>query len=409
LVNVTYSRLFINKISSLQFNLVCRWAFPTEQGGIPMHNYFLLQMLNPFFKCKSFTFSSIDYNVILNNGVEYEKLEIPFMINKISNMRGSFIKNITRSISDRLLSKEIDNKLIMNDGLVEFMDIHSEGFTFLKNRPNKRNRTIIRAHTPFGLLRKYLYKEELKGVDGWFAYKREKKCFKWAGQITTPSEDLKNKIIDLYNIKSEKIYILPNIIDTNHFRPMQKSKSDYFKILYIGRFERTKGVETLTKAFINLSKIYNNIKLINVGEARGPSLKKCMKWIDKEGLSKNVQFTGFVKYEELPSYYASADVVIIPSEIYESFSYTVAQGMACGKPVIASKIGGIPETLDHGNSGILFSPGDIENLSEKIKLLYNNKEKARIIGENARLFCSNNFSMEILQPKYLAFYQSILK
>ena len=127
-----------------------------------MHNYFLLQMLNPFFKCKSFTFSSIDYNVILNNGVEYEKLEIPFMINKISDMRGSFIKNITRSISDRLLSKEIDNKLIMNDGLVEFMDIHSEGFTFLKNRPNKRNRTIIRAHTPFGLLRKYLYQKNLK-------------------------------------------------------------------------------------------------------------------------------------------------------------------------------------------------------------------------------------------------------
>ena len=134
-----------------------------------------------------------------------------------------------------------------------------------------------------------------------------------------------------------------------------------------------------------------------------------MKWIDKEGLSKNVQFTGFIKYEELPSYYASADVVIIPSEIYESFSYTVAQGMACGKPVIASKIGGIPETLDHGNSGILFRPGDIDDLSEKIKLLYNNTEKARIIGENARLFCRNNFSMEILQPKYLAFYQSILK
>ncbi len=374
-----------------------------------MHNYFLLQVLNPFFNCKSYTFSSLDYNVIFNDGVEYEKLGIPSMINKISNMRGSFLKNITRSISDRLFSKKIDKKLKMDDGLVEFMDIHSEGFTFLKNKPNMRNRTIIRAHTPFGLLRKYLYQKELKGVDGWFAFKREEKCFKWAGHITTPSEDLKNKIIDLYNIKPEKISVLPNILDVNHFRPMQKSKSDYFSILHIGRFERTKGVETLIKAFIKLSKTFNNIKLINVGESRGSSLKKCLKWIEKEGLSRNVQFTGFVKYEELPSYYASADVVIIPSEIYESFSYTVAQGMACGKPVIASKIGGIPETLDHGNSGILFRPGDIEDLSEKIKLIYNNTEKARIIGENARLFCKNNFSMEILQPKYLAFYQSILE
>ena len=141
-----------------------------------MHNYFYYRC-SILFSSKSFTFSSIDYNVILNNGVEYEKLEIPSMINKISNMRGSFLKNITRSISDKLFSKEIDNKLKMDDGLVEFMDIHSEGFTFLKNRPNKRNRTIIRAHTPFGLLRKYLYREELEGVDGWFAFKREKKCF----------------------------------------------------------------------------------------------------------------------------------------------------------------------------------------------------------------------------------------
>ena len=83
--------------------------------------------------------------------------------------------------------------------------------------------------------------------------------------------------------------------------------------------------------------------------------------------------------------------------------------MACGKPVIASKIGGIPETVNHGNSGILFRPGSIEDLTEKIKLLYNNSEKIRIIGEKARSFCRNNFSMEILQPKYLSFYRSILK
>ena len=143
----------------------------------------------------------------------------------------------------------------MDDGLVEFMDIHSEGFTFLKNRPNMRNRTIIRAHTPFGLLRKYLYQEELKGVDGWFAFKREKKCFKWAGHITTPSADLKNKIIDLYNIKSEKIYVLPNILDINHFRPMQKSKSDYFRILHVGRFERTKGLKHLSKPLLTYRKL----------------------------------------------------------------------------------------------------------------------------------------------------------
>ena len=126
-------------------------------------------------------------------------------------------------------------------------------------------------------------------------------------------------------------------------------------------------------------------------------------------LLTRVSFEGFISYEELPIKYANADLVVVPSEIYESFSYTVAQGMACGKTVIASKIGGIPQTLNNGNAGVLFSPGNELDLFEKIDTLYNNEIKRIGIGKKARKYVNDNFSINVLQPKYLGFYQSLIE
>ena len=117
---------------------------------------------------------------------------------------------------------------------------------------------------------------------------------------------------------------------------------------------------------------------------------------------EKVKFTGFVSYENLPRCYADADVVIVASEIYESFSYTVAQAMACGKPVIASRIGGIPETLDFGRLGFLFEPGDKNSLMDMLSYVYNNQ--VRDISKDARQYAVNNFSFEKLGAIYNDYY-----
>ena len=117
---------------------------------------------------------------------------------------------------------------------------------------------------------------------------------------------------------------------------------------------------------------------------------------------KKVKFTGFVSYENLPLCYADADVVIVASEIYESFSYTVAQAMACSKPVIAANIGGIPETLDSGRVGVIFEPGNIDSLFEKLSYVFNNQ--VRDISKDAREYAVNNFSFEKLGAIYGDYY-----
>ena len=116
----------------------------------------------------------------------------------------------------------------------------------------------------------------------------------------------------------------------------------------------------------------------------------------------------FIDYEQLPQYYHESDLVIVPSEIYESFSYTVAQGLSCGKTVIASKIGGIPETVDFGKAGFLFTPGHVEELEKIIESIYLKKVNVTEIEVHARNHILENFSIHALKEKYLQFYQSIL-
>ena len=204
--------------------------------------------------------------------------------------------------------------------------------------------------------------------------------------------------------------MIPNLVDTNHFKPKEKSnsKNNGFQILHVGRFERPKGVETLTKAFIRIAKKYKNISLINVGKLRGSSASACESWLEKENLLNRVTFTDFIDYEQLPKFYQNADLIIVPSEIYESFSYTVAQALSSGKTVIASEIGGIPETINNGNAGILFTPGNIEELAQKIENVYLKKIDISAIEINARKHILNNYSLNALKGKYIQFYNHLL-
>ena len=328
---------------SSSLSIVCRWSFPDSSGGVAMHNYNTIKAINDHFKCNMISLESRSNQIFYKKeGIEYSGVKINSIYNKLYLLRLNFLKNSLRYLSDNNISKLFKKIINRNSDLIEFMDIHSEGYQFLKNNPDERDKTIIRSHTPFSLLRKYYTQNELRGVDKAFAFRSEKRCFDWTENITTPSQDLKKQLIRIFKIKPKKIKVIPNVLDTNHFVPTQNKTHNKFNILHVGRFERAKGVETLIKAFIQLAKKYSEIHLTCIGNPRGSSFIKCKKYLIEGNLIQNVSFIGFVSYDELPSYYSQSDLVVVPSEIYESFSYTVAQGMACGKPVIASDIGGIP-------------------------------------------------------------------
>ena len=391
------------------FRLVSRWIFPESSGGVAMHNHYLLTALQGQFQCNIISAGTEHSQKILKNDyIQHSRIPIKSISNISKFIRHSALKNGLRSYNDQKISKLYSKFLLDKPGLVEFMDIHSEGYHFLKKNPQRREKTVIRSHTPFSLLKQYYTCNELKGVDTWFSYRRERKCFNWVKNITTPSKDLKIQLIKTFGIKSSTIKVIPNILDTDHFTPINKKSKSSFNILHVGRFERAKGVETLVEAFIYLSKKYTNIYLTCIGYKRGSSFDTCKNSLIKNNLMQKVVFQGFVDYWDLPAHYGKSDLVIVPSEIYESFSYTVAQGMACGRPVVASNIGGIPETLNDGQCGTLFDTGNVKDLIEKIEFLYLNEILRKEMADKAREYAVNNYSINALSPKYIEYYKSII-
>ena len=378
-----------------------------------MHNYYLLQLLQNELKVSLISsnneenHSSYHQKNISYSGISADLPEIYWRIAK-----SGFIKNGLRSLQDWRISLAMAKTINSQPaGVIEFMDIHSEGYVYLRQntKKNRKNKVIIRSHTPWGLLRSYYSNEEQKGFDGWWSIKRENYCFHACDGVTTPSQDLKNKLIKLYNLPEEKITVIPNIVDTDHFMPSpRKINNQPFTFLHVGRFERAKGVITLTKAFIEFAKVNKDCILINVGVPRGPVYKYCHELLKSANMIDKVKFTGFVPYDKLPGFYTNADVVIVTSEIYESFSYTVAQAMACGKAVISSSIGGIPETLNNGKIGLLYESGNTKELTECLICIYSNDDLRIQFGKNARKFSVNEFSIEKLKKTYLNYYKQFM-
>jgi len=398
---------------NVNYTLACRWAFPYDNGGVAMHNYYLFQLLQnkmniSFISSKN----GENHSFYHQKGISYSGISAPLPNIYWCLAINGFLNNGLRSLQDWRISLAIAKVLeLETTDIIEFMDIHSDGYVYLKNNPinHRKIKVIIRSHTPWRLLRPYYSSDEFTGADGWWSTKREEYCFHSCDGITVPSKDLKNKLIDLYSLPKDKLTVIPNILDTDHFKPLTQERNDSpFTVLHVGRFERAKGVITLIKAFINFAKYCPNCILINVGEPRGPAYRICQELLTNSNMEGRVTFTGLIPYLKLPKYYSKADIVVIASEIYESFSYTTAQALACGKAVISSSIGGIPETLNNGKGGLLYESGNYDELTESLIYLYNNDDLRKKLEKAARRFAVKKFSIQKLKKPYLEYYKSFM-
>jgi len=251
-------------MTNLKFTSVCRWAFPHVQGGIPMYNYHLLNTLYKKFDFKIVSHqNSTNMNFYANMGIQfvgYNNFHND-LYNQLTRLK--ILNNILRSWSDWnnsfKIMRTIDNNI---SGLIEFMDIHSEGYLYLKKFPkeNRKARVIIRSHTPWALLRKYYPKDIIKYVDSWWAVEREKYCFHNCDAITVPSNDLKKQLVNTFDITGDKIKVLPNLVDTDHFKPIDRYK---VKQIYIEADKNPRDVRFSFEELIIKLEYYYKVVSIN--------------------------------------------------------------------------------------------------------------------------------------------------
>jgi len=221
-----------------------------------------------------------------------------------------------------------------------------------------------------------------------------------------PSMFLKRKHEEM-GFKKEIVH-LPYPLDLKKYDRFRSSTSSYngqkIKIAYFGRLVKEKGLYTLIDAIVLVSKrIKNNNKpeFKIIGE--GPIKKDLNERLNNKGIM-NVSFIGFLEGDNLYREISKMHIIIVPSEWYENYPVSVMESFALGRPVIGSRIGGIPELVRDGESGLTFKTGDAFDLSEKIEYMINNRNKIVSMGEKARKFAERVFDSESHYPRLMEIY-----
>ncbi len=205
----------------------------------------------------------------------------------------------------------------------------------------------------------------------------DKTCCNRADHLICISDVIKNDT-KRYGIADDKMTVIHNGIDHQKF----DVKENYRKKLglsgtvvgYIGRLEPHKGVEYLVRAAKNLD---CNFLLVGDGSDR----KRLEVLVKQLGLQKRFKFTGYVPYEEIPGYYATADIIVYPT-LYEPLGNVILETMAAGKPIVASNVDGIPEIFEPG-TGYLIKPS-AKALAEKLEILVDDKKLQEKMGKLGR-------------------------
>ncbi|MEK7263316.1 MAG: glycosyltransferase family 4 protein [Bacteroidota bacterium] len=199
----------------------------------------------------------------------------------------------------------------------------------------------------------------------------------------TPDLFLKNKL-GKGKFPMERMFSVLNPFDVEKYTP-DYSHKNYF--VYFGRLVREKGIFTLLKVMKEIPAI----KLVVVGG--GEAEIEAWNFARNNNL-QNVEFTGPKYGDELIAILSNATAIVVPTEWYDNSPLVVHQSFALGKPVIASNIDGIPEIIEHNRDGLLFSPGNVSELKEKIIFLQNNEDIRLQLGKNARAKAETLFTKE---------------
>jgi glycosyltransferase involved in cell wall biosynthesis len=176
-------------------------------------------------------------------------------------------------------------------------------------------------------------------------------------------------------------------------------------ILYVGRLIGLKGLPGLLQSF-SLLKNRQRVRLLIVGDGEGKSALQNL--ARRLGIGPQVLWAGFVPHAETPRYYSLASIAVSPSLADEAFGISICEAMACGLPVVATRVGGIPELSLHGETGFLVQAGNEQELAERMGTLLEDESLRRKMGAQAAQRVRKYFTWERVVDRLMKVYERLL-
>ena len=222
-------------------------------------------------------------------------------------------------------------------------------------------------------------------------YHAAARSYQRVDRFIAPSRFMRNAVVR--RLGEDKVVHIPNGIDTSR---IQVSEQDEGYVLYLGRLSPEKGVETLLRAHAADNAAW---RLVVAGA--GPLLQ------DLQSRFPLAEFTGHLTGKALETNLREASVVVVPSEWHENSPLSILEAMAHAKPIVASRIGGIPELVRDGETGLLFEPKDTQQLSNRIRMLLGDSDLRRRLGWQARKIAETEYSLDRHGAALLSLYESL--
>ncbi len=225
----------------------------------------------------------------------------------------------------------------------------------------------------------------------------------------------------LYDADAKKVVVIPPGVDLGRFYPISDDEAKEFigippceqMLLFVGRIEPLKGIDTLFQAIAIMLKQKIRVCLSLIGgdpdlsdEKLSDEMARLQYLREQYGLTDIVAFLGSRSQDTLPYYYSAAEAVVMPSH-YESFGLVALEAMACGTPVVASQVGGLAFLVQDGITGYTVPADEPHALAERLTDLINDPELRQWMGEQAADF-AKNYSWERIAKQIVNLYEDVI-
>lgn len=257
-------------------------------------------------------------------------------------------------------------------------------------------------------------------AEGEYRLEGERMVLRIADRIVAATPAEMAQIQWLYQVNIDHVVVVPPGVDTSRFYPIPSDEAKEYigvppceqMLLFVGRIEPLKGIDTLIQAISLMRKMGVYVCLSVIGGEPNPSaetenteMARLKEMCKQAGLSDMVTFLGKRGQDTLPYYYSAAEAVVVPSH-YESFGMVALEAMACGAPVVASQVGGLAYLVKDGETGFTVPVDDPKALAERLALLINDHALRKRLGSQAAQ-AAKGYAWENIAERIIQVYRDL--